>query len=180
MLEDERLVWRLKRGDKEALRRVYEKYKDRLLTLAVSLVRDHSAAEDVLHDVFVSFAGGVGQLELRSSLYKYLTTSVVNRVRDRFRKNRHRPVELGCAVETASNSKVPEQSAMLNEESHRLTVALSELPLQQREVIVLRLNAGMKFTDIAKIQGISLTTAQGRYRYGLDKLRKVLRGESER
>lgn len=179
MLEDERLVWRLKRGDKEALRRIYEKYKDRLLTLAVSLVRDHSAAEDVLHDVFVSFAGGVGQLQLRSSLYKYLTTSVVNRVRDGFRKNKHRSDQLNRGAETAADSKAPEQSAMLNEESHRLTAALSELPLQQREVIVLRLKAGMKFTDIAKVQGVSLSTAQGRYRYGLDKLRKVLRGESE-
>ncbi|UCG58864.1 MAG: sigma-70 family RNA polymerase sigma factor [Phycisphaerales bacterium] len=180
MLEDERLVWRLKRGDKEALRRIYEKYKNRLLTLAVSLVHDPGAAEDVLHDVFVSFAGGVGQLQLRGSLHKYLTASVVNRVRDRYRRNKHRSVELECVAEPASNSSVPEQSAMLNEESHRLTAALGELPLLQREVIVLRLNAGMKFTDIAEMQGVSLSTAQGRYRYGLDKLRMVLRGGPKR
>ena len=56
MFEDALLVWRCKRGSKEAMRGIYEKYRNGLLTLARSILNDREAAEDILHDVFVSFA----------------------------------------------------------------------------------------------------------------------------
>jgi hypothetical protein len=46
MVEDKILVWKLNRGSKDALRRIYEKYKDDLLGLAVTLLRDRNAAAD--------------------------------------------------------------------------------------------------------------------------------------
>lgn len=177
MLEDEHLVWRLKRGDKEALRRIYEKYKDSLLTIAVSLLHDVGAAEDVLHDVFVSFAGVAGHLQLRSSLHSYLATSIVNRVRDKFRRSKSQLLELSQVKPGGLNSVDPEQSAILSEESQLLTEALARVPLEQREVIILRLKGGMRFKEIADLQDVSLGTVQARYKYGLDKLRTILNGE---
>jgi len=53
MIEDEVLKWRFKRGSKDALRRIYEKYLNHLLTLAMALLNDAGRAEDVVHDVFV-------------------------------------------------------------------------------------------------------------------------------
>jgi RNA polymerase sigma-70 factor (ECF subfamily) len=175
MLDDERLIAQLKHGDKEALRRIYMEYKDNLLTIATSLLHDTGAAEDVLHDVFVSFAAGVGRLRLRGSLRNYLIASVVNRIRDTFRKKRHPTVELGEAGQVAAESVDPERSAMFSEESRRLTDALARLPFEQRETIVLHLNGRMKFKEIAQEQGIPISTVQGRYRYGLDKLRTILK-----
>ena len=180
MLEDQRLLWRLKRGDKEALRSVYEKYKDNMLTVATSLLHDTGSAEDVLHDVFVSFAMSVQKLKLRSSLRKYLITSVINRVRDRFRTKKHHIVELDEVGPIASDSESPERSAILSEESQLLTRALARLPLEQRETIVLHLKADLKFKQIAQMQGISISTVQGRYRYGLSKLRTILNGEMKK
>jgi len=177
MLEDKRLIWQIKRGDKQALRRVYEKYKDNLLTIAVSLLHDSNAAEDVLHDVFISFASSIRQLQLRSSLRSYLTASVVNRVRDRFRKGKHQVVELEQVGPISSDSDRPEQSAIFSEESQLLTGALAKLPFEQREAIILHLNGGMTFKEIANMQGTSISTVQGRYRYGLSKLRTILNGE---
>ena len=55
MLEDKLLIWKFSRGDISALHGIYEKYKDDLVTLAAALLSDASAAEDVVHDVFVSF-----------------------------------------------------------------------------------------------------------------------------
>jgi len=175
MLDDERLIAQLKHGDKEALRRIYMEYKDNLLTIATSLLHDTGAAEDVLHDVFVSFAGSVGRLRLRGSLRNYLIASVVNRVRDKFRKKRHHTVELGEAGQVPVDSVDPERSAIFSEESRRLTDALSRLPFEQRETIVLHLNGRMTFKEIAQQQGIPISTVQGRYRYGLDKLRTILK-----
>jgi len=177
MLEEERLIWELKNGDKEALRQIYMNYKDKLLTIAASLLHDSYAAEDVLHDVFVSFAADAGRLELRVSLGSYLITSVVNRVRDRYRKKKHHVVELDKAGPIVSDSCDPEQSAMFAEDSQLLADALFQLPLEQRETIILHLNAGMKFREIAQIQRIPMSTAQGRYRYGIDKLRTILNGK---
>ena len=56
MLEDKLLVLRCKHGSTDAMRRIYVKYKDCLLTLAKALLNEKAAAEDVVHDVFVSFA----------------------------------------------------------------------------------------------------------------------------
>jgi len=180
MLEDKRLIWELKQGDKEALRQIYMKYKDNLLTIATSLLHDAYTAEDVLHDVFVSFAASVGRLELRVSLRNYLMASVVNRVRDRYRKKKHHMVELDKVAPVSSDSDGPEQSAIFAEELQLLADALFQLPLEQRETIILHLNGGMKFKEIAEVQRIKLSTVQGRYRYGLDKLRTILRGESKK
>ena len=71
----------------------------------------------------------------------------------------------------------PERSTLLNEESQQLIDLLSELPYDQREVIVLHLHHGLKFRRIAKLQNVSINTIQSRYRYGLNKLRSMLDGE---
>jgi RNA polymerase sigma-70 factor, ECF subfamily len=175
MLDEKRLIGELKRGNKEALRQIYMEYKDNLLTIAASLLHDPWAAEDVLHDVFVSFAAGVRSFKIRGSLKNYLIASIVNRARDTFRKKRHHLVEMDQAGQIAVDSDGPEQAAAFNEASMLLTDALAQLPPEQRETIVLHLTGGLKFKEIAHIQGISVSTVQGRYRYGLGKLRTILK-----
>jgi RNA polymerase sigma-70 factor (ECF subfamily) len=175
MLDEKRLIRELKRGNKEALRQIYMEYKDTLLTIATALLHDNNAAEDVLHDVFVSFAGTVGGLQLRGSLKSYLTTSVVNRIRDKHRKKKHHHVELDGARQVAGESGDPVRSAVFDEQSEQLGEALAQLPLEQRETIVLHLNGRMKFKEIAQMQGIPISTVQGRYRYGLNKLKAMLK-----
>jgi len=176
-LEDRLLIRRLRRGDREALRVLYEKYKTYLLGIAVSLLHEIGGAEDVVHDVFVSFAGGLPNFKLRGSLRQYLTTCVVNRVRDRFRKKTFELVEIDRLDKMSKESQTPEMSAMLREESKLVAEALAGVPYEQREVIVLHLKAGMKFREIASLQDTSISTVQGRYRYGLDKVRSMLTGE---
>lgn len=180
MLEEKRLIRELKQGSKDALHRIYMEYKDNLLTIAASMLHDTHAAEDVLHDVFVSFAGSIGKIQLRGSLKSYLTASVVNRVRDMYRKKKHHLVELEEAGQLAGDSDGPVRLAEFGEETGRLTDALARLPLEQRETIVLHLNGGMKFKEIAKMQRIPLSTVQGRYRYGLDKMRTILKERAKK
>ncbi|HUW17995.1 MAG TPA: sigma-70 family RNA polymerase sigma factor [Sedimentisphaerales bacterium] len=174
MQEDTRLIWRLKRGEREALRRLYEKYKNKLLAIAALLLNDGNAAEDIVHDVFVSLAAGIRWFEFRGKLENYLITCVVNRVRDRFRRKQYEVVEIRRLGQIGSNSPGPEQSAMFSEETQLLMDGLARLPFEQREVIILHLKGGMKFREIAAAQGVPVSTAQARYRYGLDKLRFVL------
>jgi len=67
---------------------------------------------------------------------------------------------------------------VFGEELRQLSWALRELPYEQREVVLLRIYSGMRFRAIAKSQGVSINTVQGRYRYALDKLRSMLDGEA--
>ncbi len=180
MIEDEVLKWKFKCGSRDALQRIYEKYLNRLLTLAMALLNDAGAAEDVVHDVFVSFAESAGDFKLAGSLKSYLTTCVVNRARDRLRANQRGPARLDESEPIRSDLDGPDHAILCSEESQRLNRAMARLPDEQREVIVLRLKGEMKFSRIAKLHGVSINTIQGRYRYGLNKLRSILNGEVEK
>lgn len=178
MLEDKLLMWRFKRGSREALRRIYDKYLDYLLTLAMALLNDINSAEDVVHDVFVSFAGSAENIKIDGSLKGYLGASVLNRVRDRYR--RHSKEQLGFDETVQySPSQEPSEQIICSEESLQISAALESLPAEQRETVVLHIKGGLKFKAIAELQKVSVNTVQGRYRYGIDKLRSILNGELE-
>lgn len=175
MLEEELLKLRFKCGSQAALERIYETYVDYLLTLAVGLLRDRFAAEDVVHDTFVRLAQSRQQFRMRGNLRSYLATCVVNRVRDRMRQQ-----QAQTGVPTGQRLRVspedPYERVVGDELSRHAHEALNKLPYEQREALVLHVKADMTFAEIAKLQGASLRTVQGRYRYGLDKLRYHLNG----
>lgn len=178
MLEDRLLIRRFNHGDGDALCRIYRKYRDDLLKVAAALLNDGSAAEDVVHDVFVAFARSAGDFRLRGSLKGYLAICAANRARDRNRAARRAAtVSLEQAEPVHANTLQPDQSAMDRELARRLAHAMTQLPYEQREVIVLHLQSSAGFAQIAKSQGVSANTARSRYRYGLDKLRSILDGE---
>ena len=181
IVEDKLLIWRFKLGSTDALRRIYEKYKDDLLKLAVTLVNDPNVAEDVVHDVFVSFAQSAQRIRPRGSLKSYLMTSVANRIRNRKRdRQRHETSDIDDSDCVLADARLPEQWAILSEELELLSNAMAQLQYEQREVIGLYMQGGMAFRQIAKAQNASINTVQGRYRYGLNKIRSMLNGKIER
>jgi RNA polymerase sigma-70 factor (ECF subfamily) len=180
MFEDRVLKWKFKRGRDDALTLIYEKYLEPMLTLAMGLLNDAAAAEDVVQDVFASFAQSRRNFRVRGSLSGYLATSVVNRVRDYKRRRRRRGATPVVPPERTRESMGPDQAVILTEQAKRLGDALGELPDEQREVVLLRLKADLKFRDIARLQQTSINTVLSRYRYGLEKLRSTLDSEVDR
>jgi RNA polymerase sigma-70 factor (ECF subfamily) len=174
MVEDKILVWKFNRGSKDALRRIYEKYKDDLLGLAITLLRDRSLAEDIVHDVFVSFAGATGTFHLSGSLKGYLSTCVANGARDLNRLRSGRGAGPGIMEAAGSDSDGPMEQVIGREETEELQGLLARLAYEQREVVVLHLHHGMRFREIAEDLDISINTVQSRYRYGLEKLRSIM------
>jgi DNA-directed RNA polymerase specialized sigma24 family protein len=57
--------------------------------------------------------------------------------------------------------------------------ALARLPCEQREVITLRIHAGLTFRAMARALKVSLGTVQSRYRYGINNLKAALNGEGQ-
>lgn len=178
-IEDELLKWRFKRGSREALARIYEKYVNALLSLAMGLLNDPHEAQDVVQDVFVSFAQGTERFSARGSLKAYLAQSVVNRVRDRVRRQRSQQRRVDALATTAGSSTVMDRTLVYSECCERLSAALAQLPYEQREAVVLKTKHDMKLKDIARLQDVSISTVHGRYRYGMDKLRALLNGDMD-
>jgi RNA polymerase sigma factor (sigma-70 family) len=179
MLEDSLLIWRLKHGSDDALRRIYEKYKNDLLALAVSLSNDVGVGEDAVHDVFVSLAQMGARLELRGSLKSYLSTCVANRAR-RLKCVARRHVTGQDKPDVHRwDLNGPEEATLSAERRQRVGEALTQLPDEQREAVLLHLHGGLTFRAIAKSDNVSIHTVQSRYRYGLQKLQAMLNSETE-
>jgi RNA polymerase sigma factor (sigma-70 family) len=189
-MEDKLLVLRCRRGSRAALTRIYEKYKADLLLLAMGLLNDKTAAEDIVHDVFLSFVRHLDGFRLTGSLKGYLLTCAANharnwnkaeRVRDRLRvgvgdAGQAIPKPLGLEAATP-DTDAPLETLVCNEQLELLGGALAELPFEQREVVMLHLHGQMTFQAIARAGQISTNTAKSRYRYGIDKLRSILNGK---
>lgn len=177
-MEDKLLIWKFKRGNREALRRIYDKYHGRLLKLAIVLTGNMDTVEDIVQEVFVHFAQSANRFGLSGSLKSYLITSVLNGVRNQRRNNRRpRLQSLDEAEHVPSCAGRPDQWAVLSEQLERLSIAMACLPYEQREVITLRIGENMTFQQIASLQKTSISTVHGRYRYGIEKLRSRLNGE---
>jgi len=178
-MEDKLLILRFRRGSTDALCRIYEKYERAMLAVAFGLLNDHSAAEDVVHDVFVAFAQSAQRLSPAGSLRSYLTTCTANLARDRCRAIKRQSRYLDRAQAASEDAPSPLGEVLRDEQLRQLSDALSQLPYEQREAVVLRLRGGMTFRTIARAQGLSINTVQSRYRYGIEKLRSMLHGEVE-
>ena len=176
-MEDKLLVLKCKHGSKEALGRIYAKYKTDMLILAMALLNDKEAAEDVMHDVFLSFVRNIEKFSLTGSLKGYLLTCLANGARNLNKSKRRQSIELSSEEPVVSNSDEPLQAIICNEQLQQLGNAMAQLTYDQREVIMLHFQAGMTLRTVGKSLGISANTAKSRYRYGIEKLCSILDGE---
>ncbi len=183
--EDRLLLRQLNHGSRDALRRIYLKYRRELFTIAVSLVGDRDLAEDCLQDVFVRLAETAGQVRVASNPKAYLASCVVNRARDQVRREAKRvccagATPRGCPGQAqgpapTGTAPSPPQQLVNDERAAALLKAVGQLPCEQREVFVLHAQMGLSFRNIAVTQGVPLRTAHSRYRYAIEKLRELLR-----
>jgi RNA polymerase sigma-70 factor (ECF subfamily) len=164
----------LRRGDTDALHQVYHRYKDDLLTVAMSLLNDRYAAEDCVHDVFVHFAAEPMNLRVAKNLRGYLVRCAANQAKNLLKRRQLQPASLGDEQDCADDGACPTQRLIASEESIRVFETLAELPAEQREVITLHIHGQLTFREIAGQLDLSINTVQSRYRYGIKKLRTLL------
>ena len=180
MLEDRILVWELKRGKAWAFDRLYAKYLDTLLTVAMGLLGDTQLAEDVVQDVLIQFVESIDHFHLRGSLKGFLATRVANRARNAGRRRRRESMAYPNVEATVvRDAREPDPVGVLikDEALRYLHEALQQLPFEQREVISLKIHGDLSFRDLARELKVPLGTIQSRYRYGMERLRLLLEKE---
>jgi RNA polymerase sigma-70 factor (ECF subfamily) len=87
-----------------------------------------------------------------------------------------RKAEPTFRIHDAPDVAAREPGGVAIEQAARLERALENLPVEQREIITLKVDGGLTFAEIASVLGISANTAASRYRYALEKLRTALEG----
>src|SRR5580698_5092952 len=180
-LPDQQLIRFFADGDSLALEALVMRYKDKIFTSILLLIKDKFLAEDIFQDVFIRVID-----TLRSGRYtdegKFLPWAMRiahNLCVDHFRRVRRTPV-----IKTSDDRDIfevlhfSEEGAdrkMMQRQSHdRVRQMLDLLPEDQREVIILRHYADLSFKEIAALTNCSINTALGRMRYGLINLRKMM------
>ncbi|MGH2463276.1 MAG: RNA polymerase sigma factor [Candidatus Limnocylindria bacterium] len=181
-LDDMLLAERIRAGDREALGELYDRYAPLALALAMRVVNDRFAAEDVVHDAFVAIWQHIDRFDRsRGSIRGWLLTVVRNRAIDRVR-GRRPTMDVGTADEQSLLRTSPNPTwelAVARISAVELRNVLATLPTEQREAIELAYFGGRTYREIARLTGVPEGTANGRLRLGLAKLRDALQAPME-
>jgi RNA polymerase sigma-70 factor (ECF subfamily) len=178
---DSALVERIMAGDEGALAALYDRYAGMLFAMLVRILRDTSAAEEVLQDLFLQLWRGASRFDAsRGSLAAWLLVIGRNRALSRLRgKGRH---EILADSEEFSIEAVPSSGNLEDEVARmqlmeRLRGAMAALPQEQREAVELAYFEGMTQTEIAARVGCPLGTVKSRVRAAMQTLKQLFEDE---
>jgi RNA polymerase sigma-70 factor, ECF subfamily len=161
-------VRRAKVGDREALGFLYVRYADNVYAYVRRIVHDSHEAEDVTQQVFAKLMSAIAQYEEREvPFFAWIMRVARNLAIDHIRRQRSVPVEEIYGTEG-------EREVRGKELTHDIREALSTLPVDQREVLVLRHLAGFSPPEIARLTGRSEGSIHGLHHRGRRALRLEL------
>ncbi len=170
---DDEIQTRLASNDSSALELIWNLYSSDLLGYLMSMLRSRQDAEDVLQELFMTIArhhDSVAEARLlKPYLFRMARNAAVNRIKHDAAVRNH----LDEASAWLVLSGEPESQ---DDRGRQLVSALAALPEEQRTVVVLKHYREKTFREIGDLLGISENTAGSRYRYGIGKLRDLVRG----
>lgn len=172
---DDALITALAGRDLTALATLYDRYGRMAYALAYRILGEPEAAEDVVHDGFISaWRGATSFRSDRGNVRGWLLSIVHHRAVDVLRrKTTFRPAPLEAAEHRAADDDTAEE-ATRNVEHASVRAALQALPPAQRRTIELAYFGGYTHVELAELMGVPLGTVKGRMRIGLQKLRRAL------
>ena len=166
-------------GDDTALREVYDQYASFVYGLAVRVIGDHRAAEDVSQDVFVALLGATRRRSIPTagSLRTWLGTLTHRRAVDHVRREEARRRRAEREASRAVPAPDVEEMATALLTAERVRAALDVLPDEQRRAIQLAYFGGKTYRQVAETLGIPEGTAKSRLRLALRRIADALEAE---
>ena len=175
------------KGDVAAFGELVARHEKRLWNFLRRFVRDKATAEDLLQEVFLRVVKSAVDWQPSAKVSTWLFTIARNLCTDQARRAEFRQAEsldqakasaegsgLRRIDRVAANSGDAEKEAMGREIASLVDRAVDELPLEQREVFLMREVMDMSFAEIAAQVGASEPTVKSRMRYALQRLRSRL------
>lgn len=172
-IEEDLILARIKKRDKEAFRYLYEYYFAKMVLFAESYLYDEEEARDLVQDLFFHLWKHAGALQVATSVKAYLFTSVRNRclnvIRDRKIRDEHNNKLFEAQLFSGT------EDVIIDEDVHRrLQEALNSLPDKCREIILLKVVEGKKNKEIAEQLNIAETTVKTQVQRAYRMLRERL------
>lgn len=171
--ELERLLYRIAKGDTEALADFYTRTHGAVYALALSMTGSAQDAEELAHDAYLRIWDRAGSYRAKGSPMAWTLTVVRNLCLMELRRRRRR-ADLSEEEWNAIPADAPGVSA---EDRAVLQKALGILEPDERRVVLLHAVSGMKHREIADLMDMPLGTVLSKYRRAISKLRAVMEGE---
>ena len=162
------IVEACRRGDREALRALYEAYKDKVYSIAFYFFHgDAAAASDVTQQVFLKLIGGIGRYRGDSAFSTWLYRIVVNACVDRSRRHRSEVAAEPAALESVPDAVVSHEAQLARREAARsVQDAVASLPPKLRIAILMRYFEELSYTEMATALNCSIGTVSSRLSRG--------------
>jgi len=183
-LSDAQLMELCAAKDEEAFSELVGRYEKFVYSAVFAELKDADDAFDVSQEVFIRLYNAAGGFRCESTLKTWLYRMCKNCAYDymrKFYKNRPLSLSVPCdeddtsqETDVVSKDDTPEESVLKKERINAVRRAISELPEEQRDVIVLRELEGLQYSEIADILGINEGTVKSRISRGREALKKFL------
>ena len=181
LTKDAELVKSYIEGNENSLAILINRHKQKIYSFIYSKVFDRDLTEDVFQDTFIKVIRTLknGKYNEEGKFVPWVMRIAHNLVIDHFRKSNRIPKfdnsgEFNIFSVISDSSLNAEKSIIKNQVEEDLRRIIEELPVDQKEVLVMRLYNDMSFKEISENTGVSINTALGRMRYALINLRKVI------
>ncbi len=184
-LNDNELVQLYINGSEESLVTLLQRHKRKIFSSIIVVVKDHQLAEDVFQDTFFKVIQTLkkGQYNEEGKFLPWIIRIARNLIIDHYRRAKKMPpmpVYINDEGEEISvfNSLAAPNDDVKTAESLKFKKSIrnliSELPNDQREVVLMRMYYDMSFKEISEFTNVSINTALGRMRYALFNLKKMI------
>jgi RNA polymerase sigma-70 factor (ECF subfamily) len=188
--DDEAVIARAKRGDRDAFAEIVRKYQTRVYGAALHITGSPSDAEDVAQEAFVRAYRGLARFDGRSELFTWLYRITVNSALNHMRSVKRQRVLARAGADRVAHHggrpeapgispRTPEEGVALSQRATRVLDALAELSESLRITLVLASVEALPYRVIAEI----LEIPEGTVAWRVNEARKQLRAkllESER
>lgn len=174
---DDALLAGVATGDEDAMRAFVRRFQQRVYGVAVAVLSDRSAAQDIAQEAFLrAWKRADAYDSRRGSVSTWLLAITRNAAIDAARLRRAQPVdpELLVVLEVADADRAPDDVAVDHTELDRVRRALAAVPPEQREALILASVFGRSAAEIARHTGVPLGTAKTRIRSALRRVRTDL------
>lgn len=173
--EDSALMLRYRDGDVAAFEILYKRHNDALYRYLMRLCHHRDTAEDIFQEAWGKIIKSRENYRPTAKFTTFLYRVAHNCFIDHIRRNKRHAQTVD--IEPDNQPDPGDSPEMLTEHSlarRRLSVALQQLPDEQRDVFLLREEAGLNLDQIASVTGTNRETAKSRLRYAVNKLRAAI------
>ena len=170
------LIERLRANDLDALGALFDRYYAQVYRTAAAITRDNAVAEDIAQDCFLKLHQYAHRIDISLPLAPWLYRVTVNLSYTWISRRQKRRISLEALVDHLMSPSwhAPDQLAEHSEVQHHVRQAISELPFNQRVVIVLHYLSALSLEEISEILDCPVGTVKSRLYYARENLRRRL------